>query len=174
MTYVLAADFHGNIEAYERFRLVLDRIKPEKAVLLGDFFDGGGALSVNNVLKKIFTPIIAVKGNCDSPTEFSSLDAGLRDRFFYEEIDCRRVCFTHGDLYGRGTVPPVLGEGDVIFFGHYHVPEISKSGGIWRICVGSAGRPRGCSSASYCVFDGKTAKICALYTDEVIAEAELI
>ncbi len=173
MKYIIASDFHGNTAAYERFKEIFDREKPDKAIFLGDYFVGGDVTSVNNVLKKIFTPLIAVRGNCDGISDFSELDAGLRDRLFYEEILGKRVCFTHGDLYGRGAVPPVIGEGDVIFFGHYHVPEISKSDGIWRICVGSAGRPRGYLPASYCVFDGEKVKICAMDTDETITEAEL-
>ena len=174
MKYLLAADFHGNIEAYAELKRVADEVQPDAVVLLGDLCDASGAQPVNNVLDRIFYPILAVRGNCDYPDVFSSLNLGGRDVSFMEEIEGKRVFFSHGHVYGRANVPGVLGKGDVLFYGHYHVPEIVRQKyGVWLVCVGSAGRPGGGSAPTYCLFDGFSVQIRHLYTDEIIMETRL-
>lgn len=150
MKYLICADLHGNIESYVKLKTIADSILPDKIILLGDLCDGFGEESINNELRKIFYPIIAVKGNCDSTNVFSKLQLGDKGRFFCENIEKRNLFFTHGHIYGM-NIPPVLGKGDVIFFGHFHVPEISKSQGVLRVCVGSLGKPRGYAPPTYCI-----------------------
>ena len=150
MKYLIVADLHGNVNAYVKLKQIADDVKPDKIVLLGDLCDGNGAESVNNELRKIFYPIIAVRGNCDTDRIFSKLELGDKGRFFCEKIGERTLFFTHGHVYGM-NIPPILGKGDVIFFGHYHVPEVSKAQNVLRVCVGSLGKPRGYAPPTYCV-----------------------
>lgn len=173
MKYLIASDFHGNNDAYKELKRAAENILPDKIILLGDYFDGSGVAPVNNELKKIFFPLLAVQGNCDYPALYNALDAGLMNNGFFEEINGRRVYFTHGHIYGRNSAPAVIGENDAVFYGHYHVPEISKSGGIWRVCVGSAGRPRGGSDACFCVFDGIFAEIFSFPSGKSIVKTKL-
>ena len=174
MKYLLAADFHGNTEAYEELKRVAERVCPDRIVLLGDLCDAYGAFPVNCVLDRIFYPILAVQGNCDHPDVFEKLNLGTKGISFMEEINGKRVFFSHGNVYGRYNVPGVLGKGDVLFYGHFHVPEIAKQRfGVWLVCVGSAGRPAAGTPPTYCVFDGFSVKICNLYTDEMVMESTL-
>lgn len=174
MNYLLAADFHGNVDAYLELKRVADVVRPDEIVLLGDLFDANGAYPVNNVLDRIFFPILAVRGNCDYDDVYKTLNAGLKGVSFYEGKDDKRIFFTHGHLYDRGCPPTTLGKGDVMFYGHFHVPEIAKNGrGVWSVCVGSAGKPGAGSRPTYGLFDGEIVRICDLYTDETVLETEL-
>lgn len=171
--YLLAADFHGNIEAYKALKRAADAIRPDEIVLLGDLCSYGGDIEVNNELDKIFFPILAVRGNCDDGGTFDRLHAGLRGDGFFEENGARRVYFTHGHRYGRIALPPVLGKGDVLFYGHFHVPEIAVLKGVTAVCVGSMGRPRGNSEACFCTFDGEVIAFYAAETGQKFREYRL-
>ena len=169
---MIAADFHGSVEAYKELKRVADEVKPDKIVLLGDLVDGSGVYPVNNELDKIYYPIMAVRGNCDYTFSEQDLHAGEGGLGFCEETEGRRAYYTHGHVFGRQNIPPMLGKGDVLFFGHYHVPEMAFLRGILCVCVGSMGRPRGDIGPTYALFDGESVKIVALRTGKVIVSYE--
>ena len=173
MVYVLASDFHGNVDAYIQLRRVAEEVKPDRIVLLGDLTDGYGAFPVNNELDRIFYPILAVRGNCDRFGVFDELNLGDKGAVFSEEDGTRRLVFTHGHLFGKNASPFPLGNGDVCFYGHYHYPEITVINGIRYVCVGSMAYPRGGSEKSFCVYDGKTLKLIAVNDGKILAENNL-
>lgn len=173
MKYLIATDLHGNVEAYKQLKRVADSERPDEIVLLGDLCDSYGYYPVNCVLDNIFYPILSVRGNCDRPDVMEKLNLGDKGVSFMEEVGEKRIYFTHGHVYGRTNLPGVLGKGDILFYGHYHAPEVVKNKyGVWLVCVGSAGRPRGGSHPTYCVFDGKSIIIRDIYTDETIFDVK--
>ena len=172
MLYMAVADLHGNASAYEKIRDKAKELNPDKLFFLGDF--GGEPAWINNVvLDRIYCPIIGVQGNNDSLAFMESVNLGNQGRFYTEEHGGRKLFFTHGHLYGRTGIPPVLGEGDIIFYGHYHFPELYKKHGVWHVCVGSAGLPAIGTEATYCLFDGEKIRILSLDTDETVVERSL-
>ena len=173
MKYLIASDFHGRVSAYKDLAEAVNVFRPDKVILLGDLCDGSGARSVNNELDKIFCQILSVRGNCDFPTIFDELHLGDAGTCYNEKIGDRTAFFTHGHIYGRNVLPPFSERGDVVFYGHYHFPEIATLAGRTCVCVGSAGKPRGGSEPTFCLFDGETVKICNLKTYEVIVEKTL-
>ena len=173
MKYIIASDLHGNFDSYERLRGVVLKENPDKLIFLGDFGGNGTEGFINGCLARIYCPILGVQGNNDSDSYMRSLDLGNQGRYYLEETDGRKLFFTHGHLYGRINEPPILGDGDVIFYGHYHFPEIYRKRGVWHVCVGSAGRPAGGSDPAFCLFDGKAVKIISLSTGNTVVEQEI-
>lgn len=172
MLYMIVADLHGNESAYEEIRDAAIAIKPDKLLFLGDF--GGDSKWINNVvLDRIYCTLLGVRGNNDTASFMESLNLGEQGRFYTEETDGRTLFFTHGHLYGRTGIPPVLGDGDVIFYGHYHFPEIYREHGVWHVCVGSAGLPTMGTEPTYCLFDGASIRLISLKTGETISEQSI-
>lgn len=149
MKYLIASDLHGSISAYEKLKELADEYCPDKIILLGDLC-GGDVGDINNQLRKIYYPIIAVYGNCDNISAFNCLELGNKGKEYTETLDNKTLFFTHGNQYGK-VIPPILGEGDAIFYGHYHYPEISVKNGVVRVCVGSLARPAFSSQKTYCL-----------------------
>ena len=169
MMYLIASDFHGRIGAYKDLVRAVSECKPDKVILLGDLC-GASPSGINAELDKIYCQIFAVRGNCDPLTDFSALDFGDAGLCYSEKSGGRNLFFTHGHIYGRTAFPPFSEKGDILFYGHYHFPEISVIKGITCVCVGSMGQPRGGSVPTFCLFDEKTIKICARDTLEVLNE----
>lgn len=86
-------------------------------------------------------PTRAAAGNCDGAT------TAKPDEFV--EAEGVRIWLTHGHRYRakeRGdelTEWAIRYEADVVVFGHSHVPEISRRGGVLLVNPGSAALPRG-------------------------------
>lgn len=182
MTYLLASDFHGNFSAYEKFSRIAEALNPSKIALLGDLFGGDGAAPVNHCLRNICAPIVAVRGNCDFSSDMRDLSAGFKDAYFIERVGDRLACFSHGHIYGRHSAPRELFETrrdgakmkkPIVFYGHYHFPEILVRPSFFAVCVGSAGRPAMSSAPSCCAFDGTTVKILSLEDGSVAIEKTL-
>lgn len=168
MKYLIAADLHGSISAYEKLKELADKHRPDKIILTGDLCEGSVG-DINNQLRKIYYPIIAVRGNCDRASEFGLLELGDKGKEHIEKLEEKTLFFTHGDGYGK-VVPPILGEGDIIFYGHYHYPEISVKNGVIRVCVGSLARPAFCSKKSYCLLTDHTISIIDAEGENVVSE----
>ena len=173
MLYLMAADFHGRMGAYKGLVKVVEKHKPDKVILLGDVIGGGTPYVINCELAKIYAQILAVRGNCDTYSDFGLLDVGDVGTCYCEKIGERNVFFTHGHIYGRTAFPPFCERGDVIFYGHYHCPEIAVIRGVTCVCVGSMGLPCGGSEPSFCLFDGEKIEIRNMETDEIIVEVSL-
>ena len=166
--YLIVSDLHGNISAYEKVLTVAERIKPEKIVFCGDMCDGNGFIPVNAVLNNIWFPLVAVMGNCDTPQTFEKLKLGRQCTYYTETYKKRQLFFTHGHFYNDSFIPPILGYGDVLFYGHYHIPSINKVDNVTCVCVGSMGHPRSGFPATYVLFDGDSVDIYDAETDKKI------
>ena len=54
----------------------------------------------------------------------------------------RSLFFTHGHVYNKYRVPPVLHENDVLIYGHTHCALLQRFNGLYIANVGSVSRPR--------------------------------
>ena len=62
------------------------------------------------------------------------------------------VFATHGHVYHKGALPP-LSPGDILLFGHTHVPECTEQGGILCLNPGSVSIPKENSARGYMVYE---------------------
>ncbi len=153
MKLFIASDVHGSATNLEKFFLIIDAEMAKnpdcKAVLLGDIYnhgprnpfpDGYAPMRVARMLNDAMSFVTVIKGNCDS-----EVDEMISDFPIIGDFDMpwegRTVFFTHGHKRNSENPPSGVKAGDVVFYGHYHVPKIQKVKGATYVCVGSVGLP---------------------------------
>lgn len=164
MKLFIATDIHGS--AYWA-KQVVEKFTASSAdclVLLGDIYNHGprnpfpkdyAPLIVAETLNAVHNKVIAINGNCDSEVD------AMISRFPFVR-DCiiplvnRRAYLTHGHVYNKNALPNVA-EGDVIVYGHFHVNECGKVGGVYYVNVSSAALPK--DKSAYCILDETLAQI---------------
>lgn len=170
MKYLIASDFHGDNDSFDMFKDIISLEQPNAIYLLGDLINSYDYIYFNNTFSNVFVPIIVVAGNCDDEYTLSKLNVGYKGIYTYELINNRALFFTHGHIYNDFEKPLGMGNKDILFMGHKHIPSIqNKKTGIF-VCVGSMSRPRGGSKQSYCLFEDNVIKIKELYTQNIINE----
>lgn len=151
MKILIISDIHGNINNLN----IIDNISFDKLICLGDIYSYGYTLEgqekdklVEEKLFKYIDKLICLRGNCDYQNKPLFLDNDLYDLF----IDSHKFYFTHGDRYSYTKGNKVLNN-SILIYGHEHVPYIKKENNNVYICIGSIGKPRYGSSASYAIYE---------------------
>lgn len=165
MKLLIATDIHGSSYWAKKVVEKFAESKADWLVLLGDVYnhgprnpfpDGYAPMEVAATLNTLSGKIIAIKGNCDS-----EVDQMISDfQFVCGNVlptDNRRLYFTHGHVYNKQSLPH-LSSGDVMFYGHFHVSEITSVNGVTCVNVGSCALPKDGTNA-YCVYDNGTITI---------------
>lgn len=181
MKLMFASDIHGSLPATE---LVLTRFAQSGAqwlVILGDVLNHGP----RNALPEGYAPaqvaerlnthasrIIAVRGNCDSEVDQMLLHFPITAPWQQVLMENQRLFLTHGHLYGPENLPP-LATGDVLVYGHTHIPVAERRGDIFHFNPGSVSLPKGGNVASYGMLDGSKMQVLALNDQRVIAEVAI-
>ncbi len=83
-----------------------------------------------------------------------------------------RLFLTHGHLYHLGALPP-LRHGDVLAYGHTHLPQAQWQGDIICFNPGSVSIPKGEYPASYGMLDKGVLQVLTLQGDEIVARLAL-
>lgn len=172
MKLFVATDIHGSAYWTEQLLDKFSQSCADMLILLGDVYNHGprnpfprdyAPMRVAEMLNSIANKVVAVKGNCDSEVDqmISSFPFVCHNVI---PFDGRRLFFTHGHMFNKDHLPQ-LTNGDVVFYGHFHVNEIVDVDGITCVNVSSASLPK--DQLAYCIVssDGIT-----LYSfdDEVI------
>ena len=162
MKFFIATDIHGSAYWAQKVLQKFNQTRSDVLVLLGDLYNHGprnpfpqdySPLKVSEIFNSVSNKIIWIQGNCDSEvdrmvSDFSQFGDQLlptRNRRFY---------FTHGHVYNKKVLPSGLIGGDVMFYGHFHVSEITDVNGVICVNVGSAALPKDGINA-YCIADEK-------------------
>lgn len=184
MQLFIASDVHGsaaNLELF--FKIVDESIKSHpdtKVVLLGDtynhgprnpFPDGYAPMQVAKLLNDAMTFVTVIKGNCDSEVDEMISNFPIIGDFDMEWGN-RRVYFTHGHKANPENPPRGVKCGDIVFYGHYHVPKITRQDGVTYICVGSIGLPFGGSARTYVLLTEDSLQLKS-FEGEIIEEIKL-
>lgn len=178
MKLMFASDIHGSLPATER---VLERFAQSGAhwlVILGDVLNHGP----RNALPEGYAPaqvaerlneqaarIIAVRGNCDSEVDQMLLRFPITAPWQQILTDNQRFFLTHGHLFGPENLPP-LNAGDVLVYGHTHLPVAELRGDIYQFNPGSVSIPKGGFAASYGILDDGVLSVMALNDQSIIAQ----
>ena len=164
MKLIIASDLHGS--AYYGKKLI-DRMAvegAEKMLLLGDLLYHGprndypDAYDTKDLfaqLNDIKEKLICVRGNCDSEVDQMVLNFPIMSKHAMLFFDGITLMATHGHEYHIGNLPP-LEEGNILVYGHYHVPMCEERDGIVCMNPGSVSLPKEGSAHSYIIYeDGK-------------------
>ncbi len=161
MKLFFISDIHGSLYYT---RKALEAFKEEKAdyiVILGDELYHGARnplpleynpKEVAESLNEYADRIIAVRGNCDSEVDEMVLDFPMMATHSTILYNGRRLFLTHGHIYNGNNLPK-LREGDVLFYGHTHVPKIEKKENVYVINPGSITLPKENTPNSYGVLE---------------------
>ncbi|MDK9604948.1 phosphodiesterase [Lelliottia wanjuensis] len=181
MKLMFASDIHGSLPAMER---VLSRFVESGAqwlIILGDVLNHGprnalpegyAPAQVAEKLNQYADKIIAVRGNCDSEVDQMLLHFPITAPWQQVLLENTRLFLTHGHLFGPENLPP-LATGDVLVYGHTHIPVAALHGDIVHFNPGSVSIPKGGHAPSYGLLDENLLSVIALNDQQVIAQVSI-
>lgn len=162
MKWLIASDIHGSAYYCEKLINAFERERADKLLILGDVLYHGP----RNDLPKDYAPkkviamlnamkdrIMCVRGNCDTEVDQMVLEFPVLADYGIIAVENRMIYATHGHKYGPDRLPP-LQEGDVLLFGHIHVPKCYTENGIPVLNPGSVSIPKENSPHSYMTLEG--------------------
>lgn len=181
MKLMFASDIHGSLPATKRILELFGQSDAAWLVILGDVLNHGprnalpegyAPADVAGLLNEQASRIIAVRGNCDSEVDQMLLNFPITAPWQQVLLPQRRLFLTHGHLYGPDKVPP-LAAGDVLAYGHTHIPLAEKRGDIIHFNPGSVSMPKGGFAASYGMLEDNVLRVIALNDQRVIAQVTI-
>ena len=179
MRIIIASDIHGRLLATKRLETVINNCKPDRVVLLGDFLYNGprngvptdyDPMGTCGVLNRFAPIIIGVRGNCDSRVDEQLLRFRLEDSKVIH-VNGFRCDLIHGDLLTSDLLE--VERGDILMYGHTHVPMLKRSDGVIYVNPGSIAFPKNEFPASYALMDGSHIEIRRLDDDTAFMTLDL-
>lgn len=161
MKWLIASDLHGSAYYCEKLVERIESEKVESVFLLGDIlyhgprnslpgeYDPMKVAAMLNAKKRMIT---CVRGNCDAEVDQMVLEFPVTSDYSVACYGERKLFFTHGHVYGKDN-PPALNEGDVVVYGHVHVQDCEKVGGLFFVNPGSVSIPKNGTPHGYIIFE---------------------
>lgn len=159
MKLFFLSDIHGSAYYTKRVLEIFEKEEADYLIILGDELYHGP----RNPLPKDYQPsevakllndynekIIAVRGNCDSEVDQMLLDYPMMSDYSTILYDNKRIFLTHGHIYNKANLPNIS-KGDVMVYGHIHVPIAEKIEDIFVLNPGSISLPKQDNPNSYAV-----------------------
>ena len=164
MKLLIASDIHGSFRYCDELLRACDREHAERMLLLGDLLYHGPRNDLPDqyrpkdviaALNERKNEILCVRGNCDTEVDQMVLAFPVLADYAVLFIDGLRVYATHGHVYHPDCLPP-LQDGDLLLFGHTHVPAWEKRGAILCLNPGSVSIPKNNSPRGYILYSERT------------------
>ena len=160
MKLMIASDLHGS--AYYTGALLERRAEenPEKLLLLGDILYHGPRNALPReydtkqcaaMLNALSEAPLCIRGNCDGEVDQMVLNFPVLADFAAVFADGYTIYLTHG--HHRDEAAKALAKGDILLFGHTHVPEFGCKDGIYYVNPGSVSIPKENSRHSYLLWE---------------------
>ena len=162
MKLMIASDIHGSALHCRELLEAFDREGADRLLLLGDILYHGP----RNDLPEQYAPkevaaalnarkdrILCVRGNCEAEVDQMMLEFPVMADYALVETDGCRMYATHGHIYHPDRLPP-LQPGDILLFGHTHIPAWEKRGEILCLNPGSVSIPKQETPRGYILFSG--------------------
>ncbi len=180
MRLLIGSDIHGRLGPMKKFSSLILSYRPDRVLLLGDYLYAGprNALSpdydpseVSKILNKWASIIVAVKGDCDSRADQSVLRFNMLEDCRVLDLAGRKADLIHGDLLTSDIVD--VERGDILMFGHTHVPVLKKEDGVIYLNPGSISYPKSGSPASFALFEANRVELKRLDDQATFAYLDL-
>ncbi len=150
MNYLVISDIHGSRSGAELCEEALQLHQPDAVLCLGDILYHGPRNPVPDthdpkeaarILNQYAERIFAVRGNCEAEVDSLLLEFPVTADYNSFLLNDRRVFMTHGHLFHPDHLPP-LRHGDILLYGHTHIPDVSCQNGIFCLNPGSVTFPK--------------------------------
>lgn len=161
MKLLVISDIHGSLFYLKKILNIFEKNSYDKILILGDELYHGP----RNPLPKEYNPkeaaellnryknkIIAVRGNCDSEVDQMVLDFPITADYNMILWENKKIFMTHGHIYNIDN-SLLLENGDILIYGHFHIPMIQRKEGKIFLNPGSISLPKENNSNSFGVFE---------------------
>ena len=164
MKLLIASDIHGSALYCGELLKAFDREQADRLLLLGDILYHGprNDLPAGYAPKEVIPAlnarkdsILCVRGNCDTEVDQMVLDFPLLADYALVCVGDLRLYATHGHVYHPDHLPP-LRQGDILLYGHTHIPAWDIRDGIPCLNPGSVSIPKNGTPHSYMTLEGET------------------
>ena len=161
MKILIASDIHGSAYYCRKLLEALDREGAPRMLLLGDILYHGprndlpeeyAPKQVISLLNSLKDRVVSVRGNCEAEVDQMVLDFPVLADYCLMPVGERMMYCTHGHIYNEENLPPMM-PGDVLLYGHTHIPRAELCGDKWMLNPGSVSIPKGGSVQSYAVLE---------------------
>jgi hypothetical protein len=177
MKLFFISDIHGSELDLEWALKKFEKEKADYLLILGDQMYHGprnplpksyNPPKVSEMLNKYKDKIVAVRGNCDSEVDQMLLEYPILGDYSTILIDGRRFFLTHGHIYNRDNMPNLV-EGDILCYGHTHLPLAEEQEGIILFNPGSITLPKGGYEKSYGIYEKGNLKVLDINDKEIVS-----
>ena len=145
MKWMIASDIHGSALYCEKMLRCFETENADRLLLLGDLLYHGPRndlpeeyrpKKVIEMLNGIRDRLLCVRGNCDCEVDQMVLNFPILADYAVLDAGNKLIYATHGHVFNPEKLPP-LKAGDVLLFGHTHVPLHTEKDGILCLNPGS-------------------------------------
>ncbi len=163
MKIVIASDIHGSAYWCGRLVEVIEAVKPDRILLLGDILYHGprndlprdyAPKQVIPMLSRYKDKILCVRGNCEAEVDQMVLPFSCMADYAVLCCDGMDLYLTHGHHHSPENLPP-LTAGSVFLSGHTHVKLDVVRNGIRCLNPGSVSIPKDGSNSCIIFEDGE-------------------
>jgi len=164
MKLMIASDIHGSALYLRQLLEMFDAENCDRLLLLGDILyhgprnelpDGYAPKEVIALLNQRKQQIFCVRGNCDTEVDQMVLSFPIMADYAVLNAGDRLVYATHGHHYNIDNLPP-LSQGDILLYGHTHVPLCREKDGILCLNPGSVSIPKSGSCHGCIIYENGT------------------
>ena len=150
MKFVIASDINGSAFWCRKLVEVIEEIRPDKVLLLGDILYHGprndlpreySPKQVIPMLSSFKEKILCVRGNCEAEVDQMVLPFSCMADYAVVCADGRDLYLTHGHHHNPDHLPP-LAENSFFLSGHTHVKLDEVRNGIRCLNPGSVSIPK--------------------------------
>lgn len=182
MRLMIASDIHGAAGYCGELLDAFDREEADRLLLLGDILyhgprndlpDGYAPKEVIALLNARKSDLLCVRGNCDTEVDQMVLEFPILADYALLEADGLRIYATHGHIYHPDHLPP-LQKGDVLLYGHTHIPAWDRKEGILCLNPGSVSIPKAGSARGYLLLESGVFRWKTLAGGEYHTEHEML
>lgn len=150
MKLMIASDLHGSARYTRQLLSAFRQEGADRLLLLGDLLYHGprndlpdeyAPKQVIALLSEYKDQVLCVRGNCDTEVDQMVLPFPILADYAVIPVGKRLMYCTHGHHFNRDALPPMC-RGDILLYGHTHVPLLDVT--EERVCLnpGSVSIPK--------------------------------